>query len=115
MARRSATSSIGSGVIRGLAGRRTEKVDRKTGSQFVCLEEEWTRGHLQEIQVFMECATTGRRPLADLALTQGTIKVTATGGRGERGGVVRGPLPHPWSKDHFWSALSICWLGATGI
>ena len=38
----------------------TEKVDRKTGWQFVCLEEEWTRGYLQEIQDFMECVTTGR-------------------------------------------------------
>ena len=27
----------------------TEKVDRKTGWQFICLEEEWTRGYLQEI------------------------------------------------------------------
>ena len=34
----------------------TEKVDRKTGWQYVCLEEEWTRGYLQEIQDFMECA-----------------------------------------------------------
>jgi hypothetical protein len=25
----------------------TEKVDRKTGWQFVCLVEEWTRGYLQ--------------------------------------------------------------------
>src|SRR6266496_5569759 len=30
----------------------TEKVDRKTGWQFICLEEEWTRGYLQEIQDF---------------------------------------------------------------
>ncbi|MHC2282252.1 putative dehydrogenase [Bradyrhizobium diazoefficiens] len=36
----------------------TEKVDRKTGWQYVCLEEEWTRGYLQEIQDFMECAAT---------------------------------------------------------
>jgi len=28
----------------------TEKVDRKTGWQYICLEEEWTRGYLQEIQ-----------------------------------------------------------------
>jgi predicted dehydrogenase len=33
----------------------TEKVDRKTGWQYICLEEEWTRGYLQEIQDFMEC------------------------------------------------------------
>ena len=57
----------------------TEKVDRKTGWQFVCLEEEWTRGYLQEIQDFMECAATGRQPLADLALAQETIKVNYAG------------------------------------
>ncbi len=57
----------------------TEKVDRKTGWQFVCLEEEWTRGYLQEIQDFMECAATGREPLADLALAQETIKVNYAG------------------------------------
>ena len=57
----------------------TEKVDRKTGWQFVCLEEEWTRGYLQEIQDFMECAVTGRQPLADLALAQETIKVNYAG------------------------------------
>jgi len=57
----------------------TEKVDRKTGWQFVCLEEEWTRGYLQEIQDFMECAATGRQPLSDLALAFETIKVNYAG------------------------------------
>ncbi|MCC8941281.1 Gfo/Idh/MocA family oxidoreductase [Bradyrhizobium sp. Arg68] len=57
----------------------TEKVDRKTGWQFVCLEEEWTRGYLQEIQDFMECAATGRAPLADLALAYETTKVSYAG------------------------------------
>jgi predicted dehydrogenase len=57
----------------------TEKVDRKTGWQYVCLEEEWTRGYLQEIQDFMECAATGRQPLSDLALAQETIKVNYAG------------------------------------
>ncbi|MEN3350989.1 MAG: hypothetical protein V7632_4624 [Bradyrhizobium sp.] len=57
----------------------TEKVDRKTGWQFVCLEEEWTRGYLQEIQDFMECAATGRQPLADLALAYETTKVNYAG------------------------------------
>src|SRR6516165_3659785 len=57
----------------------TEKVDRKTGWQFVCLEEEWTRGYLQEIQDFMECAATGRQPLSDLALAYETIKVNYSG------------------------------------
>lgn len=57
----------------------TEKVDRKTGWQYVCLEEEWTRGYVQEIQDFMECAATGRRPLSDLALAFDTIKVNYAG------------------------------------
>src|SRR5206468_12556785 len=46
----------------------TEKVDRKTGWQYICIEEEWTRGYVQEIQDFMECVATGRQPLSDLAL-----------------------------------------------
>ena len=53
----------------------TEKVDRKTGWQYICLEEEWTRGYWQEIQDFMECVARGREPLADLALAYETIKV----------------------------------------
>lgn len=57
----------------------TEKVDRKTGWQYVCLEEEWTRGYLQEIQDFMECVTQGRQPLADLDLAYETIKVNYAG------------------------------------
>ena len=57
----------------------TEKVDRKTGWQYVCLEEEWTRGYLQEIQDFMECAATGRQPLSDLRLAFETIKVNYAG------------------------------------
>ena len=57
----------------------TEKVDRKTGWQYVCLEEEWTRGYLQEIQDFMECAATGREPLSNLALAQETIRVNYAG------------------------------------
>jgi predicted dehydrogenase len=53
----------------------TEKVDRKTGWQFVCLEEEWTRGYNQEIQDFMECVTFGRQPLSGLELARDTIRV----------------------------------------
>ncbi|MDF2500517.1 MAG: oxidoreductase [Anaerosporomusa subterranea] len=52
----------------------TEKVDRKTGWQYVCLQEEWTRGYMQEIQDFMECVATGRKPLSDLDLAQNTIQ-----------------------------------------
>ena len=57
----------------------TEKVDRKTGWQFVCLEEEWTRGYLQEIQDFMECVATGRQPLAGVDLAYETMKVQYAG------------------------------------
>jgi predicted dehydrogenase len=57
----------------------TEKVDRKTGWQYVCLEEEWTRGYLQEIQDFMECVAGGRQPLSGLALAFETIKVNYAG------------------------------------
>jgi predicted dehydrogenase len=57
----------------------TEKVDRKTGWQYVCLEEEWTRGYLQEIQDFMECAASERQPLSDLALAYETIRVNYAG------------------------------------
>jgi predicted dehydrogenase len=57
----------------------TEKVDRKTGWQFICLEEEWTRGYLQEIQDFMECVVSGRQPRADLTLACETIKIQYAG------------------------------------
>jgi predicted dehydrogenase len=57
----------------------TEKVDRKTGWQYVCLEEEWTRGYLQEIQDFMECVARGREPLAGLDLAYETIKINYAG------------------------------------
>jgi predicted dehydrogenase len=57
----------------------TEKVDRKTGWQFLCLEEEWTRGYLQEIQDFMECVATGRQPLADLELAYQTTRIQYAG------------------------------------
>jgi len=53
----------------------TEKVDRKTGWQFICLEEEWTRGYLQEIQDFMECVALARQPRADLGLACETTKL----------------------------------------
>jgi predicted dehydrogenase len=53
----------------------TEKVDRKTGWQFICLEEEWTRGYLQEIQDFMECVSSGRQPRADLGLAYVTTQI----------------------------------------
>lgn len=57
----------------------TEKVDRKTGWQFVCLEEEWTRGYQQEIQDFMACAASGRTPRAGLDLAYETMKIIYAG------------------------------------
>ncbi len=57
----------------------TEKVDRKTGWQFVCLEEEWTRGYKQEIQDFMECVASGRQPLAGLDLAYETARLNYAG------------------------------------
>jgi predicted dehydrogenase len=57
----------------------TEKVDRKTGWQFVCLQEEWTRGYIQEIQDFMECVAFDRQPLAGLDLAYEAIRVHYAG------------------------------------
>ena len=63
----------------------TEKVDRKTGWQYICLEEEWTRGYLQEIQDFMECVATrpaaARRPRPRLRDDQGELRRLLGGGR----------------------------------
>jgi len=57
----------------------TEKVDRKTGWQYVCLEEEWTRGYYQEIQDFMECVAQGRQPLSGLDIAFDTMKIHYAG------------------------------------
>lgn len=54
----------------------TEKVDRKTGWQYVCLEEAWTRGYTQEMQDFMECVAEHRAPLAGVDLAFDTIQAT---------------------------------------
>jgi len=57
----------------------TEKVDRKTGWQFVCVDEEAIRGYTGEIQDFMECATLGREPLAGVDLAYEAIQVHYAG------------------------------------
>ena len=57
----------------------TEKVDRKTGWQKVCVEEEATRGYLGEMQDFMECIADGREPLAGLDLAFEAIRVNYAG------------------------------------
>jgi predicted dehydrogenase len=53
----------------------TEKVDRKTGWQFVSVEEERARGYVGEMQDFMECITQGREPLAGVDLATQAIQV----------------------------------------
>ena len=76
----------------------------KTGWQYICLEEEWTRGYLQEIQDFMECVATGRQPLADLALAFETTKVNYAGywaaDEGRRVGSDRAHFLSPCGRRH---------------
>src|SRR5260370_24621946 len=51
----------------------TEKGDRKTCWQFICLEAEWARRYLQEIQDFLECVVSRRQPRADPPRSRETI------------------------------------------
>ena len=57
----------------------TEKVEMKTGWQFISITEEWARGYIQEIQDFMECVAFGRQPLSDLDLAYDTIQAVYAG------------------------------------
>ncbi len=59
----------------------TEKVDRKTGWQFVCVDEEATRGYIGEMQDFMECVAGGRQPLSGVDLAYEAIRVHYAGYR----------------------------------
>lgn len=54
----------------------TEKVETKAGWQFVCIEEELTRGYIGELQDFMECVAYGRQPLSGYDLAYDTVKAT---------------------------------------
>lgn len=54
----------------------TEKVETKLGWQFVCIDEELTRGYIGELQDFMECVVSGRQPLSGYDLAYDTIKAT---------------------------------------
>jgi predicted dehydrogenase len=56
-----------------------EKIDRKTGWQFIGVDEDTTRGYTGEIQDFMECVTLGRQPLAGLDLAYEAIRVIYAG------------------------------------
>jgi predicted dehydrogenase len=57
----------------------TEKVDRKTGWQFVCVDEEAIRGYIGEMQDFMECVGEGRQPVAGIDLAYEAIQVHYAG------------------------------------
>jgi predicted dehydrogenase len=54
----------------------TEKVETKAGWQFVCIDEEITRGYIGELQDFMECVAHGRQPLSGYDLAYDTVKAT---------------------------------------
>jgi predicted dehydrogenase len=54
----------------------TEKVETKLGWQFVCIDEEVTRGYIGELQDFMECVAYGRQPLSGYDLAYDTVKAT---------------------------------------
>ena len=56
-----------------------EKVDRKTGWQFVGVDVDANFGFTGEIQDFMECVTLGREPLAGVDLAYRAIQVTYAG------------------------------------
>jgi len=56
-----------------------EKVDRKTGWQYVCVDVDANFGFTGEIQDFMECVTLGRQPLAGIDLAYEAIRVTYAG------------------------------------
>ncbi len=52
----------------------TEKVETKTGWQHVFVDEEIARGYVGELQDFMECVATGRKPQSDFRLAYDSIK-----------------------------------------
>jgi predicted dehydrogenase len=54
----------------------TEKVETKAGWQFVCIDEEITRGYIGELQDFMECVAYGRQPLSGYDLAYDTVRAT---------------------------------------
>ncbi|WP_227497199.1 Gfo/Idh/MocA family protein [Planctomonas psychrotolerans] len=52
-----------------------EKIESRTGWISASPDEDWLRGYPQEMQDFVECVATGRRPLADLELATDVIDV----------------------------------------
>jgi predicted dehydrogenase len=56
-----------------------EKEDLKTGWQYVSIQEDWTRGFIQETQDFMGCISRGRQPKADFDLAYDSIRAIYAG------------------------------------
>lgn len=52
----------------------TEKVENKCGWQNPFIDEEAARGYVGELQDFMECVATGRRPQSDFKLAYDSIR-----------------------------------------
>jgi predicted dehydrogenase len=64
-----------------------EKTGTKEGWSHPAADEEWQQGFYQEIQDFLECVATGRRPQADAMLAQDTVAALYAGYRSAaRGG-----------------------------
>lgn len=53
----------------------TEKVQNKSGWQKIFLNEHINRGYTGELQDFVECVVTGRKPVSDLDLAESTMEV----------------------------------------
>ncbi len=52
----------------------TEKVETKIGWQNVFVDEEIARGYVGELQDFMECVATGRKPQSDFRLAYDSVR-----------------------------------------
>lgn len=52
----------------------TEKVENKSGWQNVFIDEETARGYVGELQDFMECVATGRKPQSDFQLAYDSVR-----------------------------------------
>ena len=52
----------------------TEKVENKCGWQNLFIDEETARGYVGELQDFMECVATGRKPQSDFRLAYDSIR-----------------------------------------
>ena len=56
-----------------------EKIETKAGWTAPQPDEEWTTGYPQEIQDFVECCATGRRPQADAEIARDTVATLYAG------------------------------------